>query len=454
MKARARLQIIIVILCVWGYTFPTWAQSQQAEQFLLSNGLRVVVVPNHKIPAVSHSIWYKVGASDEEPEESGLAHFLEHLLFKQTKNLQEGEFSRLIAYYGGNDNAFTTQDYTTYYQTISKQYLGLVMLLEAERMVNLSLDETTVIRERDIVLEERNMRVDNNPNALLSEKVKYQLYGKNYPYGTPTIGWREEIEALSLPETMQFYRKYYSPNNAVVVVAGDVAPEEVKKLAERYYGQLPSEPRLATRVRKIREAELPENITEQELVLKDKRVEQRNWIRYYLAPSALTGETHHALPLVLLSQILGGGETSRLYQSLVVEQGIATNGWSYYDEVALGKTTFKLMVTPKEGVGFDRISEAVNEEIKQLVEGGISKEELQRAQNLLRASEIYARDSLKAMAFVYGKVLTTGKDINYVDQWSQMITDITEEQVIEAAKYVLQQKNHVTGMLVPDREGS
>ncbi len=420
-----------------------------AESFTLANGLRVLVIPNHTVPAVAHMVWYRVGGSDEQQPKTGLAHYLEHLMFKATAHLQAGEFSRMVAYYGGNDNAFTTEDYTVYHQTIPREYLGLVMLLEADRMHNLQLDEATALKERDVILEERSMRVDNVPASLLSEQMDAMLYGLDYPYGVPVIGWRKDMEQLTWQDAQHFYHRYYAPNNATVIVSGDVTQEEVRELAEKYYGALPRNPELDNRTRAVQVAHITAPAPTSPIVLKDERVEQPEWLRYYLAPGAVSGETQHTLPLVVLAQLLGGGETGRLYQALVVKQQLATSAGADYDDLSLGQTIFRLYATPKPGVSFAQIQQAVEQEIALLLKDGATKQEMQRAKNLLRAQVIYARDGLTPMAHIYGAALSTGLDTDYVEHWPERITAVNPEQVLAAAHFIFDTPREVTGELVP-----
>ncbi|MBN9276698.1 MAG: insulinase family protein, partial [Hyphomicrobium sp.] len=217
----------------------------RATEFTLPNGLMVVVVPDNRAPVVTHMIWYRVGAADEPPGTSGIAHFLEHLMFKATEKIGTGEFSKIVSRLGGQDNAFTAQDITAYFQRVSKDRLPKVMEMEADRMVNLKLDEKEVLTERDVILEERRSRVENNPSAILDEQMGAALY-LAHPYRIPVIGWEHEMAKLSRDDAMKFYKRFYAPNNAILVVTGDVTPEEVRKLAEATYGKIPRNPNVST----------------------------------------------------------------------------------------------------------------------------------------------------------------------------------------------------------------
>lgn len=420
--------------------------TQNVAFFTLDNGLDVLVITNHKIPAVAHMLWYKVGAMDEPPGKSGMAHFLEHLMFKETYNLVEGEFSRLVAHSGGHENAFTTQDATAYFQLITKEHLPLVMSLEAERMRYLKFNHETVENERKIVLEERRLRVENNPRSQLAEQMKASLF-LNHPYGTPVIGWKHEITALSLEDLTNFYHSHYTPENAVLVISGDVEPAEVKELASLYYGSIPSSA-IRGNAPGISPVLLePRAVAARTVTMKNKQVTQPEWMRFYLAPSAVSQGNEHALPLVVLAYILGGGETSLLYQSLIVNSYLATDVGVYYNEVARGYSTFQLYVTPKDGVEMIQIEHAVDNIINRIRNTTIDEETLERAKIWLAAQATYAKDGLQNIANIYGEVITSGLSPDHIKQWDRNIMDVSQDDLMEAAEYTLKAERSVTGTL-------
>ena len=234
----SKIHFIAVFLAFIGLSTVAHAKVFDAQTFFLPNGMQVVLVENHRAPVVSHMVWYKVGRANEDVGHSGLAHFFEHLMFKGTPSVAEGEFSKIIKRLGGNDNAFTSQDYTAYYQNIPVKHLGTAMKMEADRMVNLKVNDDTVLTERDVVVEERKERTDNNPSAILREEINTALY-PNHPYRIPVIGWMSEIQSLTPESAQAFYKKWYAPNNAILVVAGDITLEKLRKLAETHYGRLP-----------------------------------------------------------------------------------------------------------------------------------------------------------------------------------------------------------------------
>jgi zinc protease len=330
-------------------------------------------------------IWYKVGSADETAGKSGLAHFLEHLMFKGTAKNPAGLFSQTLATIGGQENAFTTSDYTAYFQRIAKQYLATVMEFEADRMTGLVLTDANVLPERDVVLEEFNMRVANSPEARIGEQVEAALY-LNHPYGRPVIGWRTEIEKLNREDALAFYRRFYTPNNAVLVVAGDVTGEEVKTLAEQTYGKVAKVAEVGPRIR----PQEPEPVAVRQLTMADPRVAQPSLQRNYLVPSGNTAKPGESEALDVLAHVLGGGETSRLYRALVIEQHLATSAGSYYQGTALDESRFGVFANPLPNVTFAKTEEAIDDVLAKVIADGITPDELERAKTQLIAEAVYA----------------------------------------------------------------
>jgi zinc protease len=416
------------------------------ETFTLDNGMQVVVVTNRRAPVVSHHVWYKVGSADSPLGKSGLAHFLEHLMFKGTKTLAPGEFSRIIARNGGNENAFTGPDYTGYFQTIAKDRLELVMRMEADRMANLVLDEQEVLHERSVVLEERSQRVDNDPGARLSEQLNATQY-YHHPYRLPVIGWRHEMASYTREDALGFYRSWYAPNNAVLIVAGDIDAAELRPLAEKYYGAIPARPVPA----RFRVQEPPQEAP-RELALSDPRVQQPYWMRSYLAPSFTAGATEHAYPLEILAEIFGGTSTSRLYRALVIDQKLATSAGAYYRGSSLDLATFRVYASPRPGVSLDQLEAAVVAELERLKQEPITEKEVERATQRLVAEATYAQDSLSSAVRSFGVALSTGRTVADVEAWPERIGAVTADQVKAAAAYVFRPETSVTGRLLPAPE--
>ena len=412
------------------------------ETFMLDNGMQVVVVSNRRVPVVTHMVWYKVGAADEGPGESGVAHFLEHLMFKGTPSYPNGEFSKILARNGGQENAFTSYDYTGYFQTVARDRLELVMEMEADRMTNLVLSKEDIDTERMVVLEERRSRTDNNPSALLREQVNAALF-LNHPYRRPIIGWEHEIRQLDRDAIIGFYRRWYAPNNAILIVAGDISATELQPLAEQYYGHIP----VAATPARARPTEPPHR-AERHVSYRDARVRQPSWQQVYLAPSYVTGDTSHAYPLEILADVLGGGATSRLYRSLVIEQKLAINAGAYYDPGNLGPGRFALYASPQPGVEFETLIAAVEAEVGKVIEQGISEGELSRSVRSMMASAIYARDSLSTAPRVLGAALTSGQTIEDVESWPDRIAQVVLEDVRKAAAYIFNKDNAVSAKLL------
>jgi zinc protease len=413
--------------------------------FTLANGLEVVVVPDHRAPVVTHMIWYKVGAADETPGKSGLAHFLEHLMFKGTTAYPRDRFSQSIAAIGGQENAFTSSDYTGYFQRVPREHLKDMMAMEADRITGLVLDDEAVRPELNVVLEEQNTRVANNPGVRLGEQMDAALF-LNHPYGRPVIGWRKEIESLNREDALDFYRRFYTPNNAIVVIAGDVTPDEIRTYAEDTYGKIA--PRLQIRPR-VRPYE-PVQEALRTVTLADPHVEQPRLSRYYLAPSNTTAAEGEAEALEVLAHVLGSGSNSRLYRKLVMERGIALSAGAYYSSTALDYGKIGIYGTPKPGTSLPQLEDAIDAVIADVINGGITVDELDRSKNRLIADAVYAQDSQATLARWYGAALATGQTVERVRTWPDRIRAVSADAVQAAARRWLDRRYSVTGYLVKD----
>jgi zinc protease len=411
--------------------------------FTLDNGLTGVVIEDHRAPVVTQMLWYRVGAADEPPGKSGLAHFLEHLMFKATDELGDGDFSKIVAANGGQDNAFTSYDYTGYFQRIAADRLETVMAMEADRMADLDPGREGVLSEREVVREERRQVVENDPGGPFREQMQAALY-LNHPYGRPIVGWPQEMAAFSYEDAMAFYRAHYAPNNAILIIAGDISAEEVRPLAEKFYGPIPASP-VPERTR-IAE---PPQFAPRTVTLESPRVAQPSVSISYLAPSYNSAESDYAYPLQVLDEILGGGTTSRLYRALVVEQAIAASAGSSYDATAFDLSTFRFYVSPRPGLDMAKAEEALRAEIARVLENGVTDEEVARAKERMVAEAVYARDSLTAAPYIFGQALTSGRTVEDVEAWPDRIAAVTAEQVTAAARAVLRDVQSVTGVLLP-----
>lgn len=422
---------------------PAPAQVFSPETATLANGMQIVAINNPRAPVVAHMVWYRIGAADEPPLKSGIAHFLEHLMFKGTKDVPPGEFSKIVANNGGRDNAFTSYDYTGYFQNIARDRLELVMRMEADRMSNLVLTDAEVNPEREVIREERRSVVDNNPRSRLREQMNAALF-LNHPYQRPIIGWDHEIQGLTTEDALAWYRAYYAPNNAVLVVAGDISMAELRPLAEKYYGVIPGKPIPA----RVRPQEPPPQVARR-VELKDARVRQVSFSRTYLAPSYTAGEKEHADALQVLAEIFGGGVTGRLHRALVLDKPLATGAGAYYDPDSIDLTGFGVSASLRGEAKLEDLEAALEAELRRLVDQGVTEDEVARAKARLRAAAIYARDSLQGGARAIGTAIVTGTGIEQVETWPQRIAAVTAEQVTAAARAVLREERSVTGVLLP-----
>lgn len=421
------------------------AQVFRPSQFMLENGMQVILIEDHRAPIVHHMVWYRVGAADEQPGVSGVAHYLEHLMFKGTPGVPPGEFSKIVAREGGRDNAFTSSDYTGYFQTIAKDRLELVMRMESERMNQLQPREADAKPELQVVLEERLSRTDNSPGALFGEQLDAAQY-LSHPYGRPVIGWPQEIKRLTLDDAMTFYRTHYAPNNAILIVAGDVTLPELKRLAEKYYGLIPMRPVPA----RFRPQEPPQ-IAARRLTMSDPRVSQPSMRRSYLAPSRTAGETQHSVPLAVLGEILNA-PTGRLHRALVQGEGPAASAGAWYSSLSLDQGTFGFSASPKNGRKLEDVETALDSVIAAVLADGVTAEEMQLAKTGMLAETVYARDSLSNAARVFGVSLTTGLTVEDVEAWPRLVGAVTAEQVLAAARHIFDLRRSVTGHLLPQQK--
>jgi zinc protease len=422
------------------------ATSQRPATFTLDNGLQVVVIPDRRTPVVTQMIWYKVGSADETPGKSGLAHFLEHLMFKGTAEHPAGEFSQLIARIGGNENAFTSFDYTAYFQRVPRDQLATMMEFEADRMTGLILKDENVLPERDVVLEEYNMRVGNSPDARLTEQIMAALY-LNHPYGRPTIGWHQEIEKLNREDALAFYKRFYAPNNATLVIAGDVSADEIRPMVEKAYGKIPPQP--AIPARRIRPQE-PAPAAPRTVTLSDPRVEQPSVRRYYLVPSSVTAAPAESSALEVLAQLMGSGSNSYLYRALVVDKPLAVSAGAWYQGTGVDPTQFGISASPKPGVEFPQVEQAIDAVLTRLATDTVPAEDLERIKTQMIAESVYAQDSQTTLARWYGAAITVGLSVDDVRAWPDRIRAVTAEQVRDAARTWLEKKRSVTGYLIKD----
>lgn len=420
-----------------------------AHSYMLDNGLQLVVIPNDRSPVVTHMVWYKVGAADEVAGQSGIAHFLEHLMFKGSGDLAPGEFSKTIRSLGGQDNAFTSQDYTAYYQSISSQHLQSVMEMEAQRMRGLNPPEADVLSERDVILEERRQRIDTNPAAQFQEHLR-AVHFINHPYGTPVIGWLHEMQQLNWAQAKAFYDTHYGPNNAIVVITGDANPQAVYEAAQGIYGKLP---RIDVPPREWPQSPpLPGTLT---LENSDKSVLQPQITLLFSVPSAVQ-DKEASLALSILSDTMGGGASSRLYRQIVVQQKLASAISLSYDPDTRSTASLSISAYPAPGVEPDALKQAILQSLNSLARDGITAQELQTSINKAQDAAVFARDSLEGPAMIIGQALATGQSLEDVEYWPYDIAAVTQAAVLDVARRYLwpdhdgSTQTHMTyGVLMP-----
>lgn len=428
--------------------FPLAAQAAgEVTEFTLDNGMHVVVIEDHRSASVTHMVWYRAGSADEMQGQSGIAHFLEHLMFKATDDVESGEFGRVVEANGGSDNAFTSWDYTGYFQRVASDRLGLMMEMEADRMRDLVFDPVEVDTERQVIIEERAQRTDSSPGGLFNEQLAAATY-LNHPYGRPIIGWRHEMEQLTLENARDWYELHYHPNNAILVVAGDATPEEVRALAEEHYGPIPAHPDIEPRESRTRPSE-PPHIAARRVIYEDARVANPYVSIRYLAPERNAGDQEQAAALTLLAEILGGsGTTSVLPREMQLEDERSLFVGAFYGGTNLDTTTFTLINMPLPGTPLEQAEADLLAEIDEFLEEGIDPEQLERIRFQIEAARIYEEDDVQGLARVYGAALTSGLTVADVQAWPDVLAATTIDDIMEAARMVFSQGATTTGYLM------
>ncbi len=440
MRALCRTAVAVAFLFP-GFAAPGFAT--EVSEFVLANGLQGVVIEDHRAPVVVHMVWYRIGAADEAPGRSGVAHFLEHLMFQGSENLAPGELSATVEATGGSDNAFTSWDYTAYFQRVAADQLPRMMQMEADRMVGLKLTEEDVATERDVIIQERAQRTDSEPSALLREQMGAAQY-MNHPYGRPVIGWKHEMEALTRETAVEFYKANYAPNNAILVVAGDVDPEKVKALAEQYYGGLAPSQVIVPRLRPSE----PPQLAERRIAMVDERVSEPLLTRSYLAPERNPGDQRKAAAVSLLAELLGGNPTtSVLARALQFDAQVAVYSGAGYDGTTIDPSTLTITVVPLPGVGLPKAEAELDRVLADFLAMGVDTAELTRIKAQVRAADIYASDDTEGLAQSYGEALTVGLSVQDVQDWPGLLQQITADEVMAAAREVLVTQTSVTGWL-------
>ena len=441
-------QRVLLIAAAMLLAVPASAELYGAQGSMLANGMQIVAVPNHRSPVVSHMVWYRAGAADEPPGASGIAHFLEHLMFKGTPKYPDGIMDEVVARNGGDQNAFTSHDYTAYYQNIAVVRLALVMEIEADRMRNLILDPKEVATEREVIIEERRMRVSNQPAAILDERLDAALWLTNR-YGIPVLGWEQEMRGLSREDAFAFYHRFYAPENAILVVSGDITLEQLKPLAEKYYGSIP---RVGEPNARQRSADL-DATANVSVTYSDVRVRQPQWWRKWIAPSYNAGNKADVYPLTIFDSIVGSGSTSKLYRALVIDRKVAAGVGVSYDSAAVSYGTFSISMSPSPGVSIEQVQAALEEELAKILKDGISDADVARAKERILAGLVFAKDSSLGAAQGVGGMLVVGVPLEEIEDLPERLRAVTADQVRSAARKVIVQSASGTAILLPKAGG-
>lgn len=421
------------------------ARTLHSQTFQLANGMTIIYVPDRRLPIVTHMLWYRVGSADEEPGKSGLAHFFEHLMFKGTPANPGDSYARFIGEVGGELNAFTSYDYTAYYATIGSSHLERIVELEADRMVNLALTAQQIAVEREVIAEERRLRTENNPEALFLEQTLATLF-LNHRYGIPVIGWMHEIRSWTQEDVLSFYRRWYAPNNAFLIVSGDTDFEQLKRLAIKHFGSIPAH--VIARKRAIE----PPSLAERRVIMKDARAGRPLWLRLYLAPSYGTADRSKTTATEILAELLGGGTTSILHRRLVVQRELAADISVSYDPAALDETVFAINAIPKTGVAMETLERAIDEELQAFAENLVKfGSDLKRAKQKLIMTSLQARDGTYKSAMAVGAALATGASLSDIEHRQNLISAMTADDISSAAHDLLRSTRSVSSFLLVDR---
>ena len=434
-------------LLLLSFLLPLAGQAEEIKQTVfektLGNGLKVIVKEDHRAPVLVQQIWYRAGSMDESSGTTGIAHVLEHMMFKGTRTVPQGEFSKRIAAAGGRENAFTSYDYTAYFQQLHKDKLELAMKLESDRMHNLVLSEAEFNKEVQVVMEERRMRTDDQPHALLFEKLMAMAY-QEHPYQHPVIGWMNDLNTLTAADARNWYKNWYVPNNAVLVVAGDVKASEVFALAQRYYGVIP-----ARALPKRKQFSEPAQLGIKRFTVKAP-AELPLLVMAYHAPT-LRDARNDTMPYALdvLAGVLDGNQSARLNKILVREQQLASSAGAGYDGAARGPSLFTLEGTPSEGVSVAELEAALREQIAMLARDGVSAQELARVKAQVTANEVYKLDSVFYQAMQIGQMESIGLSYRDIPEMLAKLQAVTAQQVQDAAREVLKDDNLIVAVLDP-----
>ena len=421
------IQVARAFLTLAFIATPCVAADDVAER-ALANGLRVIVKPDHRAPVVTAVVWYKVGSMDEVSGATGVAHVLEHMMFKGTKRVGAGEYSRTIAAAGGRDNAFTSADFTGYFATLQKSRLDLMLGLEADRMVNLALPPEEFAKEIKVVMEERRFRTEDQPRSLIYEQLMATALTA-HPYRNPIVGWMNDLENMRVEDAREFYQRWYAPNNAVLVVVGDVEPSAVFDLAQKHFGAIPAR-RLPVR----KPQEEPPQLGPKHLVVK-AAAELPYVVMTFRVPALRDPEKDwEPYALEMLSAVLDGSEAARLRRTLIREEKLASSANASYENISRGPAFFYLYATPTAGRSVSEVEQGLRREMAKVIEQGVTEEELERVKAQAIAAQVFQRDSMFFQARIIGVLETAGISHRTIDLQLKKLREVTPEQVREVAR--------------------
>jgi len=437
MKNRFLYLFFISFLFAW----PVQAKLFDLFEYTLPNGMRVIVIPNHKAPIVKQMVWYKVGSIDERPGRGGSAHLLEHLMFRGTSKIDGTSFNQITHRHGARVNAFTSRDFTAYHESVDISRLELVMFLEADRMQNLKISREDFERERDIVFQERKQIVDNNPFSPLAETMRRNLW-QNHPYGLPVSGTEHEIVNLRIKDVRRLYDTYYVPNNAILIISGDIEPEIAHKLALRYYGKIAAKP---IKERVFFPPIVPN--TKTSISMKLPRTQVERLFRSYIAPSYNT-DKEKIYAYAVLSQYLGEGETSELYKDLVVKNKLAVSASSSYSYAVRSFGSFDISLLPAKDVSIEKLREGLDKAIETAIKQ-IDDKKISIIKNKMLAGLIYLKDNPNDAAYIVGQLASVGMSIEEIENYADMIEKVSAKDVKEAALELFSVANMVEAVAEP-----
>ena len=443
------LRISFALLFFAQFSWAAGTDPADTTEYRLNNGLKLIVREDHRAPTVAHMVWYRAGSMDEINGRTGVAHVLEHMMFKGTDKVKSGEFSRLVAAVGGRENAFTNRDYTAYFQQVEKSKLDDVMKLEADRMSNLNFDDAEFLKEIQVVMEERRLRTEDNPSSLLNESLMATAYMSS-PYRHPVVGWMNDLQNMKASDARDWYRSWYAPNNATVVVAGDVDPKQVLASVEKYYGSISAhelpvrKPQVEPPQKGVKQVQIKAPADNAQLTMA--------WKVPRLEPGKLDDVEPYALEL--LTAVLDGYDNARLNRTLVKQEKVVNDVGVGYDMISRGPELFVISTTMAKGKTVEQAQKSIRMALEDLKKQGILESELKRIKVRILSEQIYKRDSIFGQAMEIGSTEVAGFSWKDIDYMLEKMQTITPEQVQAVAKKYLVDEGLTIAVLDPQARKS